>query len=108
MRGVCLMSLDASADAPGYVVPRYRADGAAFYHLLHGTVPGHQIDFMYCPEVPQGALRQTHVGHLARLIKYIEPRDGAPYAFALGNLSRDDVQHSPGHGGVVLLFALRV
>lgn len=99
------MSAGAST---GYVVPRYRADGAAFHHVLHGTVPGHQIDFLYCPEVPQGALRPTHFGHLARLIKYIEPRDGAPYAFAIGNLSRDDVQHSPGHGGVAVLFALRV
>lgn len=94
--------------ASGYVVPRYRADGAAFYHFLHGTVPGHQIDFMYCPEVPQGALRQPHFGHLARLIKYIEPRDDAPCAFAIGNLSRDDVQHSPGHGGLAVIFALRV
>ncbi len=120
------MSLDASpsldegragsppgADGPSpealpYVAPRYRADGAAFYHVLHGNVPGHQIDFMYLPDVPQGALRQTHVGHLARLIKYIEPRDSAAYAFAIGNLSRDDVQHNPGHGGLAILFALRV
>lgn len=92
-----------------YVVPRYRAEGdPAWYHMLHGTVPGHQIDFMYCPDVPQGLLSQTHFGHLARLMKYIEPRQGAPYAFALGNLSRDDVQHEPGHGGLALIFALRV
>lgn len=102
------MSDSASPRARGHVIPRYRADGAAFYHFLHGTVPGHQIDFMYCPEVPQGALRQVHFGHLARLIKYIEPRDNAPFAFAIGNLSRDDVQHTPGRGGVAVLFALRV
>jgi hypothetical protein len=94
---------------PGYVVPRYRApDDAIWYHVLHGNVPGHQIDFMYCPEVPHGAFSQTHFGHLARLMKYIEPREHAPYAFALGNLSRDDVQHEPGHGGIALIFGLRV
>lgn len=95
--------------ASGYVVPRYRAGGdPAWYHVLHGTVPGHQIDFMYCPDVPQGSLNQGHLGHLSRLIKYIEPRDAAPYAFAIGNLSRDDIQHEPGHGGVAVMFALRV
>ncbi len=119
------MSLDASSsidDAPAdrsagtagsspsgssYVIPRYRSEDAAFYHVLHGNVPGHQIDFMYLPEVPQGALRQTHVGHLARLIKYIEPRESVAYAFAIGNLSRD-VRHDPAHGGLAILFALRV
>lgn len=92
-----------------YVFPRYQAAGdPAWYHVLHGTVPGHQIDFMYCPDVPQGRLTQTHFAHLGRLIKYIEPRQNAPYAFVLGNLSRDDVQHEAGHGGVALVFALRV
>jgi len=92
-----------------YVVPRYTEAGdPAWYHVLHGTVPGHQIDFMYCPDIPQGRLTQTHVAHLGRLLKYIEPRQNAPYAFALGNLSRDDVQHEPGHGGLALIFALRV
>ncbi len=92
-----------------YVVPRYRAErDAVWYHVLHGTVPGYQIDFMYCPEVPHGAFTQNHFGHLARLMKYIEPRERAPYAFALGNLSRDDVQHEPGHGGVALILGLRV
>ncbi|MBK8253081.1 MAG: hypothetical protein IPK82_10470 [Polyangiaceae bacterium] len=100
--------MDAS-DSSGYVIPRYRAGpDTAFFHFLHGTVPGHQIDFMYCPEVPQGPLRQTHFGHLSRLIKYIEPRGSSAYAFAIGNLSRDDVQHEPGHGGLAILFALRV
>ncbi|MEZ4295607.1 MAG: hypothetical protein R3B70_11575 [Polyangiaceae bacterium] len=99
----------ADSERLAYVIPRYRAPAdTAFFHFLHGTVPGHQIDFMYCPEVPQGPLKQTHFGHLARLIKYIEPRQGAAYAFALGNLSRDDVQHEPGHGGLAILFALRV
>ena len=102
------MSFEGS-DGPRYVVPSYRAEGdTAFFHFLHGTVPGHQIDFMYRPDVPQGALKQTHFGHLSRLIKYIEPRQNAKAAFALGNLSRDDVQHEPGHGGLALLFALRV
>ena len=101
--------MSSASDRRPYVIPRYRAAvDTAFYHVLHGTVPGHQMDYLYCPEVPQGALRQTHFGHLSRLIKYIEPRAGAEYAFALGNLSRDDTQHEPGHGGVALLFALRV
>src|SRR5512132_860529 len=92
-----------------YVVPRYHVpEDAIWYHVLHGNVPGYQIDFMYCPEVPHGAFTQTHFGHLARLMKYIEPRARAPYAFALGNLSRDDVQHEPGHGGIALIFGLRV
>ena len=30
------------------------------------------------------------------------------YAFAIGNLSRDDIQHEPGHGGVALIFGLRI
>jgi hypothetical protein len=92
-----------------YVVPRYRApDEAIWYHVLHGNVPGYQIDFMYCPEVPHGTFTQTHFGHLARLMKYLEPRARAPYAFALGNLSRDDLHHEPGHGGLALIFGLRV
>lgn len=98
----------SGARAP-YAVPRYRApDDAVWYHVLHGNVPGHQLDFMYSAEVPQGPLTQTHFGHLARLLKYIEPRERAPYAFALGNLSRDDVQHEPGHGGLAIIFGLRV
>jgi hypothetical protein len=93
----------------GYVVPRYRAEeDAVWYHVLHGNVPGYQIDFMYCPEVPHRRFTQNHFGHLARLMKYLEPRERAPYAFALGNLSRDDVQHEPGHGGLALIFGLRV
>src|SRR5262245_31369391 len=74
-----------------YMVPRYRApDGTVWFHVLHGHVPDHEIDFMYCPEVPQGLLTRTHLGHLSRLIRYIEPGAGCPYAFAIGNLSRDD------------------
>jgi hypothetical protein len=92
-----------------YVVPRYRAEGEPpYYHVLHGAVPGHQIDFIYCPAVPQGPLTQTHFAHAARLMKYLEPRDGAPFAFAFGNLSRDDVQHEPGHGGLLVLFCDRI
>lgn len=101
--------IEARPAGGSYEIPRYRVEGLpSWYHVLHGTVPGHQIDFMYCPEVPQGRFTQTHFGHLARLMKYIEPREGAQYAFALGNLSRDDVQHEPGHGGVALIFGLRV
>lgn len=93
----------------GYVVPCYIADdGDPWLHFLHGNVPGHEIDFMYRPEVPQGALSRQHFSHLARLIKYIEPQHGADHAFAIGNLSRDDTQYEPGHGGVALIFGLRI
>ncbi|WP_437619695.1 hypothetical protein [Sorangium sp. So ce1151] len=98
-------------DAPvtGYVVPTYEAaPGEVWYHFLHGNVPGHQIDFMYRPDVPQGPLTQQHFSHLTQLINYIEPRSRREYAFAIGNLSRDDTQHEPGHGGVALLFGLRI
>ncbi|MRG93083.1 hypothetical protein [Polyangium spumosum] len=90
--------------APTYEAP---AD-VAWYHFLHGNVPGHQIDFIYHPEVPQGSLSRQHFGHLARLLKYIEPRTTSDCAFAIGNLSRDDTQHEPGRGGVALIFGLRI
>ncbi|UQA61374.1 hypothetical protein [Polyangium aurulentum] len=95
--------------AESYVVPTYQAPAdTAWYHFLHGNVPGHQIDFIYRPEVPQGALTRQHFSHLTRLLRYIEPRRGATYAFAIGNLSRDDVQYEPGRGGVALIFGLRI
>jgi hypothetical protein len=101
--------LPADSREQGYVVPIYRAPAdACWYHFLHGNVPGHQIDFIYRAEVPQGALTQQHFSHLARIIKYIEPRAGAPFAFAIGNLSRDDTQHEPGHGGVTLILGHRM
>ncbi|KYG03466.1 hypothetical protein BE21_51510 [Sorangium cellulosum] len=97
------------APAAGYVVPTYEAaPGEVWYHFLHGNVPGHQIDFIYRPDVPQGPLTQQHFSHLTQLINYIEPRSRHEYAFAIGNLSRDDTQHEPGHGGVALLFGLRI
>ena len=93
----------------GYAVPTYKVpDGSAWYHFLHGNVPGHQIDFMYRAEVPQGPLTRQHFSHLSRLIKYIEPHTNNPYAFAIGNLSRDDTQYEPGHGGVALIFGFRI
>jgi hypothetical protein len=92
-----------------YVVPSYQApDGAPWYHFLHGNVPGHEIDFIYRPDVPQGPLTEQHFSHLARLMKDIEPPTRGLYAFAVCNLSRDDTQHEPGHGGVALLFGLRI
>src|SRR4051812_9866628 len=98
-----------STERAGYVVPVYRATpGTAWYHFLHGNVPGHQIDFMYRPDVPQGPITRQHFSHLARLVKYIEPRAGSPFAFAIGNLSRDDTQYEPGRGGIALIFALRI
>lgn len=96
-------------EAPGYVVPTYQAPpNADWYHFLHGNVPGHQIDFIFRPDVPQGALTRQHFSHLARLVKYIEPRLSSSYAFAIGNLSRDDTQYEPGHGGIGFIFGLRI
>ncbi|MCK6586856.1 MAG: hypothetical protein L6Q76_04650 [Polyangiaceae bacterium] len=95
--------------AGGYAVPTYRApEDTAWYHFLHGNVPGHQIDFMYRPELPQGLLTRQHFSHLERLIKYIEPHTNNPYAFAIGNLSRDDTQYEPGHGGLGMIFGFRI
>ncbi|TKD09137.1 hypothetical protein [Polyangium fumosum] len=81
---------------------------AVWYHFLHGNVPRHQIDFIYQPAIPQGTLTQQHFSHLARIVKYIEPRQGAAYAFAIANLSRDDTQYEPGRGGVAFVFGLRI
>lgn len=92
-----------------YSVPTYRApDDAAWYHFLYGSIPGHQIDFIVRPELPHGPLSPQHFSHLTRLIKYIEPREGDPFAFAVANLSRGDTQHVPGHGGLALIFGMRV
>jgi hypothetical protein len=63
---------------------------------------------MYRAEVPQGSLSQQNFSHLARLVKYIEPRTRSALAFAIGNLSRDDTQYEPGHGAVALIFGLRI
>ncbi len=100
---------DDAQTAGAYRVPTYRApSGTAFFHFLHGHVPRHQIDFIYRPEIPQGELSQQHFSHLSRLMKYIEPQVHNPFAFAIGNLSRDDTQHEPGSGGVGLIFSMRV
>lgn len=98
----------ASATMSGYSVMRYRSDGGAFLHVLHGHVPGHQIDFIYAPEVPQGGFTPTHYSHLTRLVKYVEPQPGARYAFAIANLSRDDTQFEPGRGAMGLILGLRI
>lgn len=103
------MSARGDGRRGGYVAPTYKAPGdVAWYHFLHGNVPGHQIDFIHHPEVPQGPLSRQHFGHLSRLLKYIEPRTTSDCAFAIGNLSRDDTQHEPGRGGVALIFGLRI
>src|SRR6185436_736206 len=92
-----------------YRAPVYDAgDEAAWYHFLHGNVPGHQIDYIYQAQVPQGALERQHFSHLTRLLRFIEPQSTDRLAFAIGNLSRDDVQHEPGHGGLALIFGLRI
>lgn len=103
------MSNTGFCNAAPYVVPVYRAPSETpWFHFLHGNVPGHQIDFMYRPELPQGSLKPQHFSHLSRLMKYIEPHEGCAYAFAIGNLSRDDAQHEPGHGGLALMFGFRI
>lgn len=101
--------MDTQVASTMYSVPTYRpAPETNWYHFLHGNVPGHQIDFMYQPEIPSGDFTQQHFSHLARFVKYIEPRRGSGYAFAIGNLSRDDTQYEPGHGGVAFLLGLRI
>ncbi len=92
-----------------YLVPTYKLEpGEVWFHFLHGNVPGHEIDFMYRPDVPQAPLTRQHFSHLARIVKYIEPRPSASYSFAITNLSRDDTQHEAGHGGVAFVFGLRI
>lgn len=102
--------MDETNFAPSkYRVPEYRMEPQdVWFHFLHGNVPGHQIDFMYRPEVPQPPLTRQHFSHLSRLVKYIEPRHATAYSFAIANLSRDDNQHEPGHGGVAFVFGLRI
>ncbi len=93
----------------GYAVPTYEAPkGAAFYHFLHGNVPGHEIDFMYRPNMAEGPLSRQHFGHLSRLLMFIEPRGVGGSAFAIGNLSRDDSHYEPGHGGLAFILSLRI
>lgn len=100
---------EAHVVSAGYEVPTYELrPGEAWFHFLHGNVPGHQIDFIYRPRVPQEPLTRQHFSHLSRLMKYIEPRHGAAFAFEIGNLSRDDTQYEPGHGGIALIFGLRI
>src|SRR5689334_6842305 len=92
-----------------YEVPTYDAPvGAAWFHFLHGNVPGHQIDFIYRHVVPWEALSRQHFGHLVRILRYVEPRDRNEQAFVIGNLSRDDTQHEPGRGGIAIVLGLRV
>jgi hypothetical protein len=100
---------DTNIVSAAYQVPTYRLDkNEAWYHFLYGNVPAHQIDFIYRPEVPQEPLTRQHFMHLSRIVKYIEPRPAAAYSFAIANLSRDDTQFEPGHGGVAFVFGLRI
>lgn len=101
--------MDSHAVNSGYDVPTYDAPpDTCWYHFLHGNVPGHQIDFIFRPAVPQGDLTRQHFSHFGRIVTYIEPRHESAYAFAIGNLSRDDTQYEPGHGGMAFMFALRI
>jgi len=108
--GPAMLSNDNhGADARSYVAPAYQAPpGVPWLHAIHGHVPGHGRDFIFCPEAPQGAFTPTHREQLARLMSAIAPREGSPFAFAIGNLSRDDRQHDPGHGALALIFGFRV
>lgn len=92
-----------------YQVPTYTLEpNDVWFHFLHGNVPGHQIDFMYRPLVPQPPFTRQHFSHLSRVVKYIEPRPATAYSFAITNLSRDDNQHEPGHGGIAFVLGLRI
>ncbi len=96
------MPTDTSSPA---TAPRRRTYGSTSSTV---TCPGTRFDFIYRPEVPQGPLSRQHYSHLARLMRYIEPQQGEGHAFVIGNLSRDDTQHEPGHGGLALILGLRV
>ncbi len=89
--------------------PTYKLEpDEVWFHFLYGNVPGHQIDFIYQPEVPQAPLTRLHVNHLTQIVKFIEPRSAMASAFAITNLSRGDSQYEPGHGGVAFVFGLRI
>lgn len=101
--------MSSSLSQGHYQAPTYRVEpGEAWFHFLHGNVPGHEIDFIYHPEVPQKPLTKQHMNHLVGLLKFIEPRQGMAYAFAIANLSLGDSQFEPGHGGVAFVFGLRI
>ena len=92
-----------------YEVPTYMLQPEErWFHFLYGNVPGHQIDYMYRPEVPQEPLTRQQFSHVTRIVKLIEPRREAAFAFAIANMSRDDTQYEPGHGGVAFVFGLRI
>ena len=72
--------MDREESTERYVVPCYQAgEGEAWFHFLHGNVPGHEIDFLYRPEVPQGALGRQHYSHVLRLVRYIAHRVAVMY-----------------------------
>ena len=85
--------MEAQSTITRYDVPTYKASpDVPWYHFLHGNVPGHQIDFIYRPEIPAGPVTPQHFSHLARFVKYIEPRRRVAFAFAIPNISRDEPQ----------------
>lgn len=94
----------------GYLAPEYAPDtGSLWYHVLYGHVPGHQLDVIYRPKVPHESLRPPHFGNLrAVIVDVFRAPPAERQSFALANLSLNDPDHRPGHGGIALLTGARV
>lgn len=95
--------------AAAYQAPQY-APGldAVWYHVLYGHVPGHQLDFIYRPELPHQKLKRQHFSDLQLVIRHLQPTACHSPAFAICNLSAYDTQHVPGHGGLGLVASMRL
>ena len=94
--------------ATDYDVPKYQPpSGTVWYHFLYGHVPGHQLDFIYRPQLPHQKLKLQHFSELQLTMRHLRPPPTYPVAFAICNLSAHDTQHRPGHGGLAIIAGLR-
>lgn len=94
--------------AVDYQAPRYLPQSSvAWYHVLYGHVPGHQLDFIYRPHIPHQKLKPQHFSDLQLVIRHLQPAPQRSVAFAICNLSAHDTQHRPGHGGLGLVASMR-
>lgn len=91
-----------------YEAPKYVSQpGTLWFHTMYGHIPGHQMDFIYRPRTPHDRLKPTHFGELQLAIRHFQPAPGRVRAFAIYNLSANDTQHRPGHGGLAILLGIR-
>lgn len=94
---------------------RYRAyeyepaPEARIFHVAHGYVPRHKMDFLFRPSIPRGASRRGiqryHFNRIQPLIRHLEPAAQAAYGLSLGNVSSSDVAH--GRGALALMLSVR-